>query len=364
MAGAITVGGIPHAPARTDDGTNIHHFLFPPYAPFDPYDRVKLHTNAYTPRELLNSAVKAFYNRQDAELSPRQLEARENFCATYIFRRPYYGRSLKLGETADFSEAVIDYLAHKLDDFFFFGLLKTYVSVESGVNVVGPDPLSIERQIDGDTTVIRDDVRGGRYIRIRINVGRRRKLYDLVDIIGQLMHEMVHAWFLIFSCDCEKCDKAQLNTTGVPGDGHGPIFLMLHRLILSEIRRWGEAKGNALVELDWDDCPDSVVSANAFWRSQLAIDDLGREERRRLNRVRKYGFSANHLIRITANANVAVRPNLKQRQLRFEQSLRTKRILAENYKEDLIANSNAYEEGSPEGERHASWAQPPSTGKV
>ncbi|KAI1653065.1 hypothetical protein F4813DRAFT_284887 [Daldinia decipiens] len=343
----ITRGGIPIEPFRDENGRNVYHFDYPQYAPFDPYYRIALHRRAYRPREILNATIRAFYNRQDFELSPRQTAARENFCAKYVLQSPSYGRQLGPREAYEYVDSDVKFWAQQLDDFFFFGLLGRYIMIQTGFDVVGEDPLQLEERIDGETTMVANE-EGGRYVRILLNTGRGNAIYDINDIIGQLMHEMVHAYLQIFSCDCLKCERALLNTTGIPGDEHGPIFLMLHRLILSEIRRWGNTGDNDLAELLWEDCPELCISLNSNWRARMVIDSLTREERKQFSRVRKYESSARHLVRITHTGAVAVQPNIKHRQIQLENQLKDKRIRADEFRVDLLDHWLAYEDEEDE----------------
>ncbi|KAI1641673.1 uncharacterized protein F4817DRAFT_363810 [Daldinia loculata] len=351
----ITRGGIPIEPFRDGHGRNVYHFNYPNYAPFDPYYRITLHRRAYRPREILNATIRAFYNRQDFELNPRQTAARENFCAKYVLQSPFYGRKLGPRESYEYVDNDVKFWAQQLDDFFFFGLLGRYVTIETGFDVVGEDPLQLEADIRGETTTVAED-ESGRYVRILLNTGRGDTIYELNDIIGQLMHEMVHAYLQIFSCDCLRCERALLNTTGIPKDGHGPIFLMLHRLILSEIRRWGNIGGNDLAELLWEDCPELCISLNSNWRAIMAIDSLTREEKKKFNRVRTYDSSATHLVRVTHTGAVAVRPNIKHRQIRLENQLKDKRIRADEFRIDLLDHWLAYEDEEEEEEKEDSEA--------
>ncbi|OTB14397.1 hypothetical protein K445DRAFT_138023 [Daldinia sp. EC12] len=348
---------VPFAPFRDENGRNVHHLAFPRYAPFDPYFRITLHRRAYKPRELLHGALRAFYNRQDGGLNPRQIPARVNFCVRYVMRSPAYGKQVPGAaapgtggggggandETRRLMDEDVRYFAQQLDHFFFFGLLERYITIETGFDVVGPDPAGLEGRIEGETVTIRE-ADGNEYVRIRINTGQRDLAYELDDILGQLMHEMIHAYFLIYSCDCRRCEPSLLNTTGLPNDGHGPIFLMLHRLILSEIRRWGNAGQNGLAALLEDDCPDLSVSLNSTWRANAAIRALTQAQRKTYTKVRAYGFSTNHLVRITDTDRVAVRPNLKENQIKVENTLYDKRSRADEYRVDLLDNWLAYED--------------------
>ncbi|KAI1802441.1 hypothetical protein F4811DRAFT_395422 [Daldinia bambusicola] len=352
-----TKSGLPFAPYRDEDGRNVWHHPFPRYAPFDPYFRITPHRRVYTPRELLNGTIRAFYNRQDSGLNPRQVAARENFCVRYVLRSPAYAKDnhVAAGRAGDRARGLMDddirFLAKQLDDFFFFGLLERYIMIETGFDVVGPDPAGLEDRIEGETLIVRED-NGNEYVRININTGCRDNAeagaqaptYELNDIVGRLMHEMIHAYFTIYACDCLRCERGLLNTTGLPHDGHGPIFLMLHRLVVSELRRWGNAGRNELAALLEHDCPDLSISLHARWRANAAINNLTALQRRAYTRVRAYAASANHLVRITDTDRVAVRPNIKDSQIRAENMLHDRRSRADEYRVDLLDNWLAYED--------------------
>ncbi|KAI1465673.1 uncharacterized protein F4812DRAFT_461368 [Daldinia caldariorum] len=351
-----TRGGLPFAPFRDENGRNSYHHPFPRYAPFDPYFRITPHRRAYTPRELLNGTIKAFYNRQDGGLNPLQVRARESLCVRYVLRSTAYakGEHVAAGPGGDEARELVDddvrFFAKQLDDFFFFGLLERYIMIETGLDVVGPDPAGLEDRIEAETTIVRE-ASGNEYVRININTGRRdiasaganAPTYELNDIIGRLMHEMIHAYFLIYACDCPKCERGLLNTTGLPNDGHGPVFLMLHRLIVSEIRRWGDAEHNDLAALLEHDCPDLSISLHSRWRANAAINNLTVLQRRNYTRLLPYSFSERHLVRITNTDRVAVRPNIKENQIRAENALHDRRSRAEAYRVDLLDNWLAYE---------------------
>ncbi|KAI1142863.1 hypothetical protein F5Y05DRAFT_420714 [Hypoxylon sp. FL0543] len=308
-------------PVRDMNGRNVRHYQVPKYAPFGEYTNVQLYTRAYKPRDLLNFAVRAFYDREHAELSESQIEAYTSFLARFAGRKKAYGgKSRPNASLARFKDDVL-YFFDCLDEFFFFKLLGPRVRVKSGLDVVGGDPLSIDERIEGETFPCKS--RNLVYIQININIGSKGRLYKLDAILGQLMHEMVHAYFQLFACDCPSCSKDALNTVGVADDGHGPLFLSLHRLILSEIRNWGLDNGT-MVALLADDCPGEFISKSASRRARKAIEKLTPDQRNKLNPVRSNNFS-NYIIRLSQSGKrVLVQPSLIEKQLHWEKSLKPK----------------------------------------
>ncbi|KAI0842959.1 hypothetical protein F5Y06DRAFT_256538 [Hypoxylon sp. FL0890] len=239
-------------------------------------------------------------------------------------RKQAYGSKLKATASLASFEDDVRYFFDCLDDFFFFGLLGHHVEVKSGLDVVGEDPLGIDDRIEGETFPYKVGDRS--YVQININIGSGEKLYELDAILGQLMHEMVHAYFQLFACDCPSCSKDALNTIGVEDDGHGPLFLMLHRLILSEIREWGfssdeDDNDSSLDALLADDCPGEYISKSASARAQKAIENMTPNEKKKLNQVRSHNFT-NYLVRFSKSGRrVLVQPSLLSRQSDWEDSL-------------------------------------------
>ncbi|XXG94049.1 hypothetical protein Hte_000300 [Hypoxylon texense] len=305
------------------DTENPKHLTITNYAPFPPYYRLYLQQNAYKPRDLLNATVAAFHRRNNRDLSSRQKGALTAFTTRFADRVDAYGRkpSKKTNNTSALAGDDVRYLARQLDKFFFFQQVTERVEIQAGFDVVGPDPLRIDRRVEGET--FRRTERSRSFVQIAINVGARSdgRLYPLDVIVGQLMHEMVHAYLLLFACTCWRCERDSLNTVGVEDDGHGPIFLMLHRLILTEMRKWDASLKGLLA----GDCPGTSISRGAVGRAVAAMRTLDEPKRRTLNPVRSHTF-ANYLVRFSAGGmGVLVNPSLVTRQLQKEGALRTKK---------------------------------------
>ncbi|OTA69263.1 hypothetical protein K449DRAFT_428698 [Hypoxylon sp. EC38] len=302
-------------PERDRNGKNVKHFTFPKYAPVEDYENVHLHRNAYKPRDLLNHAVIGFHNRGNEDLRKNQAAAYKGFTSRFKARKRAYGGNVTTIATLAGFQDDIRYFFDQLDEFFFFRLLEPHVKINSGIEIVGEDPLKIDGRIEGETLPVK--ARDRSYIQININIGSGGEFHKLDAIVGQLMHEMVHAYFLLFACDCPKCSKDVLNTVGVKDDSHGPLFLMLHRLILSNMRTWGESErhGSPLANLLSDDCPEKCISKSASRRAKEAMEKMSPIESTTLNKFRLHNINT-PLITFSKNRNrVVVNPSLIERQL-------------------------------------------------
>ncbi|KAI1769755.1 hypothetical protein F4818DRAFT_315265 [Hypoxylon cercidicola] len=277
--------------------------------------------NGHKARDLLNATVAAFHKRDSKDLNSRQIYARKDFIARFNDRRSAYGGWPAKHYALASAGADVRYLAEQLDSFFFFQQVVDHVNIKTGFDVVGKDSLKIEPRIEGETFPRTE--RSQAFTQIVINVGSHRdgRVYSLDAIVGQLMHEMIHAYLLIYACNCWVCERDSLNTVGVEDDGHGPIFLMLHRLMLSEIRRWDDGLEGLLAE----DCPRDVVSMSLRARAKAAMRSLDDKERRLLNAVRPNSFTS-YRIRFNLNGTrVLVNPSLLTKQLQKESELKTRR---------------------------------------
>ncbi|KAI2633743.1 hypothetical protein GGS26DRAFT_597931 [Hypomontagnella submonticulosa] len=320
---------------RGRPAADVIHPIMPKYAPFGQHQKPQLEKVTHKARDLLNFTVMAFHTRRDCDLSKRQIAAREAFTARFRDRKQFYGGDPDVAPLDEFRHDV-QCLANSLDEFFFFKLLGQYMKLKSGIDVVGRDPMGIDARIEGETFACK--MRDDEFIQINVNIGSDEKgLYELSAIVGQLIHEMVHAYFLNFACDCWRCKKDRLNTVGVEHDGHGPLFLILHRLILTEVRNWGELVGDGeLRMLLAEDCPGDSASKSAIARARLAIGSLTRQEKRNLNNVRSTQTKGYSIRLQSESKTVIVSPARQNKQLRMEDILRAKERREKQFRKDLL----------------------------
>ncbi|KAI1637929.1 hypothetical protein F4809DRAFT_283655 [Biscogniauxia mediterranea] len=293
------------------------HKAVPKYAPFHPYMEPELSWNAYKSRDLLNLSVKSFYGREDKDFNARQQDCKRRFVNLYNDRREggAYGQKVSMRDKGRYERRCVrdaklfmDYI----DGFFFFGCLWNRLELVAGFDVTS-DKISSKERPQSEIHSCRVDER--RFARINLDIGRRNEIFGLNAIIGNLMYEMIHAWFWSFACTGGRCRADVRNTMGF--DGHGPIYQMLHRLILSEMRRWDPA----LEPLLESDCPGETISRRVRKLDQEATDRVPEETRKnQFNRLRPSTFG-NTSICITNRHEVAVKPSLKHDQLWMEDYL-------------------------------------------
>ncbi|KAI1461709.1 hypothetical protein F4805DRAFT_242137 [Annulohypoxylon moriforme] len=302
----------PLRPSKDPNGKNIHHCQPPRYAPFGHFQDPTLYNNAYKPRDLLNYVVAAFYDRSGPQMNDKQVEAGIAFVCQFGERKGAYGKEVDpIGSLRGLQNEIKEFFSY-IDDFFFFGLLKDHVQFNTGFDLVG--------NADGWTSWWIEN--GRAHTQVDLNIGTGGRLYNLRYIVEWLIFEMVCAYLFAFGCDCDKCFRDTLNTVGHYDDGHGPIFLMLHRLVLTEIRRWGTMCGEGdLRTLEAVDCPGQSMSIYGRGLNSAAIDRLGMA-RLRFNPIRGQK-NPNHLIRFSASGEeVIVAARLKDRQIEMENALR------------------------------------------
>lgn len=54
---------------------------------------------------------------------------------------------------------------------------------------------------------------------------------------GTLLHEIGHALFGLWACNCDECEKEDLTTEGHPGSGHGPAWMGISLALERMVRR-------------------------------------------------------------------------------------------------------------------------------
>ncbi|KAH9902314.1 hypothetical protein F4778DRAFT_791248 [Xylariomycetidae sp. FL2044] len=314
----------------------FYHKAEPKYAPFA-QEKITVDDYGYKPRDLLKFSIKSFYQRTQKDRSTVQDKARIDIINKIKERRGAYDRP-RDDETneKELQEDVMHFI-RSLDEFFFHGSLEEHLKINTGFRVAGIDPIS-KKPWHGESVPY--TTKGKQGSQMTIDIGDKEKVFDILTILGNLMHEMVHAWFQVFSCDCEQCNRAVLNTIGLPNDGHGPHFLMLHALIVQEMRRWDPVLSGFLEA----DCPEGRISKSAESRAKKAMGQLTPEKRAEYTRVRSAAQAKRDLIRITANSHVYVDPRFKLRQLMEEDQLLSQQ------KRDLEADKDMTERGRKERE--------------
>ncbi|KAI1390098.1 uncharacterized protein F4822DRAFT_428441 [Hypoxylon trugodes] len=298
------------------------HPAFRQYAPFGPHQNVNMGKNVHKARDLLNHTVIAFHTRSDRDLSEVQIEARDKFVVMFKKQKQAYGGQVKLDASM---KKVMDQRLNDvkafftfLDEFFFFGQLGSHVELNVGIDCVGKDPMGFDDRIEGETYPAKK--RDEESTIIKLNIGSKGKLCTLDVIIGQLMHEMVHAYFQVFACDCAQCNKNVLNTVGIKNDAHGPLFLILHRLILTEMRTWG-GRSSGLNSLLAKDCPRDFISKSAKSRATKAMQSLDPHKKAELYGYGQY-VTSRTLLGLNADGDrVRVKDGLVEAQIKLEDAL-------------------------------------------
>lgn len=316
----------------------------PEYASFKPYTSPNLQRAGYKARKLLDFTAKAFHSLEDANLSDRQRSLRAMFVKMFNNREHEYGKAVS-NEQLDIYEKDMGRFMHCLGGFFFFGCLERHIELETGMDIVSAKDLHTDQTWESRTDPVEED--GEHSIQIWLNLGRKNQLHDLETLIGHLIHEMVHAWYFYFSCNCESCDRDRLNTTGHPSDHHGPLFLMLHRLIVTEIRRWDPALDNFLTY----DCPKDDISQSAKKLFHSFMAELPFDERRKYNRVRSLKFGIRNYIKLTDDDKVIVRPVLKINQVKREDVLRRQILREKGRVEDMSQHEDIEDEEGSQGNK-------------
>ncbi|RYP08404.1 hypothetical protein DL765_008803 [Monosporascus sp. GIB2] len=293
------------------------HKSMPTYYPFDNKYVVDLEPGSYMPRDLLNFSVKTFWLREDDDLSLRHEDARKGFTGTFLRSRDKFGCGIEAGKSLNGQKREVNNLRTHIDNFFFFGQLRDHLDVEFEIDVVAPTEDGSVKEGWNGYTVLRGD-----WCSLKVNIGSGNRIFPLMTIAETLVHEMAHAYLMLFSAwDCEKCDKARLSTIGLPGDGHGLIFQMLHRIMVTTIREWDDG----LKDLAAKDCPGLQVSQSARALARQAYKALPSAQKDAYRKPRSLLQAQRDLIRITDNDEVLVDLTLRDRALRAEEDIRVKK---------------------------------------
>ncbi|KAL2755041.1 hypothetical protein ACRALDRAFT_1082612 [Sodiomyces alcalophilus JCM 7366] len=129
-----------------------------------------------------------------------------------------------------------------LDESFFFGTMtKVYGGRESPLVSLDLHPGSASSPTLGKTAVW-DAWHPSPEITIYNKVQWPHSYttsFVLAGMVETLLHEMVHAYLMLFVCKSDKCERNILNTVGLTGHSH--TWKALHAVIVREIRSWDPA---------------------------------------------------------------------------------------------------------------------------
>ncbi|KAI4132925.1 MAG: hypothetical protein LQ347_002359 [Umbilicaria vellea] len=180
-------------------------------------------TRAYRAQELADKTRKGFsYLHRWRTLTKKQLAAKRRITELNANAELRY-----MNITQDNVSAwptlsdLHDYLK-AFDDFFFFGALKDWIRLDlqhDDIPCCGVIAVGLTRSDAGPPGTL-------------ITITDRHALwqepaYRYNEILGTLLHEMVHALFSVYSCNCAQClvDEAVVASVGLTG--HGPVWQSL-----------------------------------------------------------------------------------------------------------------------------------------
>ncbi|KAK6064676.1 hypothetical protein SCUP515_11647 [Seiridium cupressi] len=305
-----------------------HPVLSPKYAPFGSYVNVeqRLRHGDWKARDVLNFTVKAFWRRKDIDLSAGQRAARDDFIDTYHKQvQKFDSRKADEDPVEPTDDASLTKYKEQLDKYFFFSTMPDYhLAVQAYTITDDNEPCPRESW--------KDDL-------LIVPVGNTSTVFDLHEVLAILVHEMTHLYLKRTTCTCDDCARNQVNGTGIPGDCHGPIFQCLHRLIITEMRKWHDHFAN----FDSKDCPDNSVSQYSLKSHNQACT---REKKKGYNYdsklIRKHYISLRDR---RGNIIVKVRDVLRDNQKAAERKLwkeyqRQQRLTAPGSGSELSASSS------------------------
>ncbi|KAI1868720.1 uncharacterized protein JN550_006295 [Neoarthrinium moseri] len=284
----------------------VKHNALTQYNPFDDSSRflTKLQASNVTPRNLLNYLIPIFHGRMEVDLSQDQKAARDTFIRLYQHLKAEYS-GLELGDTEqDDPDWQLARFKDLLSRYFFLGALNG--------NRYEVEEMQFGQAVDEPAEGKEDGI-------LEVPVRNTERLFSLDETLGFLMHEMVHHFLRDFSCRCVSCAKNEPNTLGYPGDGHGPFFQILHRLVLSAVRNWHED----FKSIDKDDCPGEAISyySHGAHRRRHHRDPGRDKDKRRRNLTEDENYTNKLFLRIvTRNSQrvVDVKQELLTRQYALE----------------------------------------------
>ncbi|ETS87802.1 hypothetical protein PFICI_01630 [Pestalotiopsis fici W106-1] len=307
------------------------------YAPFGDHDDVAntLRKGCWRARDVLNFTVQAFYKRnEDDRLSDTQEAARTQFIKDYRTQWVQFdGRELRDDPVEPTYNDILDLYRQHLDKYYFFSTLSDYrLAVHACNTNSGDDCLPIESWQER---------------RLIIPTSNRKTVFDLHEVLAVLLHEMTHLYLQLTVCKCSDCNEGMLLGVGAADDQHGPIFQMLHRLILSDLRSWHDQ----LAKFDDDDCPEKSVSQYSLECHDAACEGSTKSWKYRYNNKahKKHWIS---LVEESDVVSVRVRKVLRD----SHKALEAKLLKADEKKdksakrEDSAQGSNKYKDSDVESD--------------
>ena len=305
------------------------HPTTPPYYPADDRYAIELDPNTYKPRDLLNLSVKAFWLREGDDLSLLQQNAVRGFCSRFKQPRAKFDCNVGKEQQLAAQRECVESLKRYIDEFFFFGQLRRQMTTEYGIDVVklpNNDPAAAGGW-DGYTRM-----RAGQ-CRLKVNIGTGTQVFPLLSIVETLVHEMAHAYLMVFSDQkCEHCYRDRINTIGLEGDGHGPVFLQLHSTMVTTMRGWDDS----LKDLAAEDCPGKFTASESA--QKLAKEAYGRltaTEKASFNRRRIF---TNANIYLTSNGEVIVKKALRDKAFAVEDDMERRKRIKDQDDVDILTN--------------------------
>jgi hypothetical protein len=318
------------------DTEKTTHIGNPGYAPFGGHYKMAEHMEESAknkkPRDILNLTALSFYTREEDDLNPDQIAAKANFIRTYQKVQKTFADHDYDNPDGPVPQWELTSFKEYFDAFFFFGCfapMRQHVKV-ARLKSSGLHPA--EKFGEG---------------RLVVPVRNSERIFNLNEVLALLLHEMVHAYFEHYSCKCDKCTAANANTIGMDGDRHGPFFRILHRLILSEIRRWHAD----LKALDAEDCPGSVISTYSTDRADEAWKKLTSEEQRGYGK-RKPAVLTSVSIGVDEDSNtVYVLPHFMGNQFKYESNRKAREGNLARHKRRAAAATSALDTAPPVAKR-------------
>lgn len=193
---------------------------------------LQLEKESYQPRPLLQRAMEVF--------DRMELHGDTQIKAQYRFVKSFLDWQHQPKPTA----FQIRTFMRALDEFFFSGILSR--GQHPNVRIDFRDDIfdQIDELREGDeatsglTAQVDRRNTSAMFLIIRLDATQpyRREgqivRNDLEDVLETLVHEMAHAYFMLFACPCESCQR-ELGATG-----HGPVWQELKQAMYRRIRRW------------------------------------------------------------------------------------------------------------------------------